>query len=158
MTRIAVTTVATAALALTTAGTAQAAPAPAQNVVTSSDGAASAAVAQRGAHPDGGSWAGCPYGAVCVYPEGKAWYESGPEANGIYWSYGAHNLSNQFGYHWVLNNQSGSAYEFQCHGYNGTGGYANGELAGLGMNVNLTKVNSIVLTAHKPTRVCGEKV
>lgn len=142
MTRLAATVVAAAAVVLTTAGAAQAAPAE----------------AHRDAHANGSTWNGCPYGAVCVYPEGKSWYESGPERNGIYWSYGAHNLSNQLGWHWILNNQWGSAWEFQCYGYNGTGGIANGEAAGLGANVNLTRVNSIVLTARKPTRVCGERL
>ena len=42
----------------------------------------------------GDSWWGCPYGAVCIYnPAGEA--TQTPEH--VYWSYGKHQLHNEFG-------------------------------------------------------------
>lgn len=91
-----------------------------------------------------GSYYGCPYGAVCIYNTSDP--RSGIERGGIYWSYGAHNLSNQFGYHYVVNNQYGGAWVETCTGYNGTG---NGETiifaAPYGDSLYLTPINSIVL-------------
>lgn len=95
---------------------------------------------------------GCPYGAVCVYPRGFS-FKPGPEKkNGIFYSYGAHNLHGQYGYHLVYNNQYNvngvPAGLTLCMGYNGKGS----EYAGAIMNdrgwwapVNLTRVNSITL-------------
>ncbi|MER5697623.1 hypothetical protein ACWDBO_39775 [Streptomyces mirabilis] len=40
---------------------------------------------------------GCPGGAVCIYPEGADIHTSTP--TDIFYSYGAHNLSDQFGDH-----------------------------------------------------------
>ncbi len=53
----------------------------------------------------GGTYEGCPYGAVCIYPALKGWNNGHPEAGGIFWSRGAHNLSHQYGVHRVFNNQ-----------------------------------------------------
>ncbi len=39
----------------------------------------------------------------------------------MYWSYGAHNLSNQYGDHYVFDNQYGGASMSLCTGYNGVG-------------------------------------
>ncbi|MER7754483.1 hypothetical protein [Kitasatospora sp. NPDC097643] len=63
-----------------------------------------------------GSWANCPYGAVCVYPQNQ---DPAASPSAVYWSYGAHNLSNQYGNHWVLNNQSGGAHAHLCRGSGG---------------------------------------
>jgi len=91
-----------------------------------------------------GSYYGCPYGAVCIYNNGDP--NSGIESGGIYWSYGAHNLSNQYGYHYVVNNQYGGAWVETCTGYNGTG---DGETIiygePYGDSLYLTPINSIVL-------------
>lgn len=46
---------------------------------------------------------GCPSGAVCVYPQNAGWNGDKPSLE--FFSYGAHNLSNQVGHHYVLNNQ-----------------------------------------------------
>ena len=43
-------------------------------------------------------WAGCPSGAVCIYPQNQ---NPAVSPSHIYWTYGAHNLSNQVGNHWV---------------------------------------------------------
>ncbi len=65
------------------------------------------------------TWDGCPDGAVCVYPEGQDSTDTSvPEL--VLWSYGAHNLSNMYGSHDVINNQTGGASANLCLGYNGT--------------------------------------
>ncbi len=92
----------------------------------------------------GPSYYGCPYGAVCIYNGSTP--STGIERGGVYWSYGPHNLSNQFGYHYVVNNQYGGAWVETCTGYNGTG---DGETiifaAPYGDSLYLTPINSIVL-------------
>ncbi|MFE4975966.1 hypothetical protein ACFRAR_28160 [Kitasatospora sp. NPDC056651] len=62
-------------------------------------------------------WAGCPSGAVCVYPQNQ---DPAASPSDVYWSYGAHRLSNQYGNHWVLNNQTGGAHARLCRGSGGT--------------------------------------
>lgn len=95
---------------------------------------------------------GCPYGAVCVYPTGTT-FNTGPETtNGIFYSYGAHNLHSQYGYHLVYNNQynerglvAGLTF---CRAYNGWGGMVSGAVMnhrGWWAPVYLTPVNSITL-------------
>ncbi|MET7926034.1 hypothetical protein ABZT43_18895 [Streptomyces sp. NPDC005349] len=37
----------------------------------------------------------------------------------MYWSYGAHNLSSQYGDHWFVNNLYGGASASLCKAYNG---------------------------------------
>lgn len=87
---------------------------------------------------------GCPYGAVCIYNNADP--NSGIQSGGVYWAYGAHNLSNQFGDHYVVNNQYGGAWVELCTGYNGTG---RGESiifgAPYGNVENLSPINSIFL-------------
>lgn len=91
----------------------------------------------------GGTYAGCPYGAVCVYP-GASW--NGGNPSHVYWSYGGHNLYNQFGKHRVFNNQYGGAEASMCGGSGGTNcGYTLPEYTVA--DVNLTPVNSIKLSA-----------
>ena len=94
----------------------------------------------------------CPYGAVCVYPRGFS-FKPGPEKkNGIFYSYGAHNLHHQYGYHLVYNNQYNvngvAAGVTLCMGYNGKGSEFGGPIMndrGWWAPVNLTRVNSITL-------------
>ncbi|MEU3346072.1 hypothetical protein ABZ723_13925 [Streptomyces sp. NPDC006700] len=86
---------------------------------------------------------GCPSGAVCVYAEGKP--ASSSTLTHTYWSYGAHNLSNQFNWHWVINNQTGGASADLCYEYNG-GNCTGGKIAAGGWQaVNLSPINSIRL-------------
>jgi hypothetical protein len=87
---------------------------------------------------------GCPYGAVCIYPQ-NAELTAGPEPGGIYYSYGPHNLVNQYGYHIIYNNQYGGAGFKVCLDYNG--GRCSGVARATGPYppYNLTPINSIVL-------------
>ncbi|MFD9594491.1 hypothetical protein OG618_32825 [Kitasatospora sp. NBC_01246] len=88
-----------------------------------------------------GSWDGCPSGAVCIYGEGAP--TSTPPTD-VFYSYGAHNLSNKTGWHWVLNNQTGGAHARLCLGYNGTN--CNYDMAAQnGVWADLGPVNSITL-------------
>ncbi|WP_329179920.1 hypothetical protein [Streptomyces sp. NBC_01477] len=88
----------------------------------------------------GSSWDGCPSGAVCVYAQDA----EAVTPTDVYWSYGAHNLSNQVGWHWVLNNQTGGAHARLCLGSNGTN--CNYDMAAQhGVRADLTPVNSITL-------------
>lgn len=90
-----------------------------------------------------GSWAGCPYGAVCIYPQNQ---NPAVSPTHVFYNYGAHNLSNQYGRHWVLNNQYGGATAQLCTGYNGAGcNYTIAE--GGGVYADLTPINSITLRA-----------
>ncbi|MFB8181106.1 hypothetical protein ACFC8N_34820 [Streptomyces sp. NPDC055966] len=108
---------------------------------------ATAAIATAGtgsAHASDRTVYGCPGGAVCIYPEGADIHTSSPAH--IFYSYGAHNLSNQFGNHYVLNNQYGSANATAqlCNGYNGVDCVVTVGLNEFGV-FNLTPINSIVL-------------
>ncbi|MEU9074041.1 hypothetical protein ACFYUY_24295 [Kitasatospora sp. NPDC004745] len=94
-----------------------------------------------GADAADGSWAGCPYGAVCVYPQNQDPASSPSE---VYWSYGAHNLSNQYGNHWVLNNQSGGAHAHLCKS-SGGGNCVYDIAAQNGVWYDLGPINSITL-------------
>jgi hypothetical protein len=87
---------------------------------------------------------GCPGGAVCIYPEATAYWKSTP--TDIFYSYGAHNLHNQFGNHFVMNNQYGSANATAqlCKGYNGVDCEVTIKLNEY-VYYGLTPINSIVL-------------
>ncbi|MEU6851737.1 hypothetical protein ABZ901_17655 [Actinacidiphila alni] len=106
--------------------------------------AAVAALGTSGAHAADGTVHGCPSGAVCIYPEGASILTSTP--TDFFYSYGAHNLHNQFGVHDVFNNQYGSlnATAQLCTGYNGVNCVTTIGLHGNGM-FDLTPINSIVL-------------
>ena len=98
----------------------------------------------------GPSLYGCPYGAVCIYPQDKGLNGNRPQAGGVYFAYGAHNLRNQFGTHAIVNNQYGGAGYRLCPGYNGGGSCASGSTARGTASYNLTPINSIVLTRPRP--------
>ncbi|MWA01714.1 hypothetical protein F8568_015290 [Actinomadura sp. LD22] len=87
-------------------------------------------------------WHTCPDGAVCVYPEGAD--PAGSNPTYVFKKYGAHNLRNQFGNHWVLNNQYGGATASLCKGANGVD-CGRPIAAKTGVNANLTPINSITL-------------
>ncbi|MFD3539869.1 hypothetical protein ACFWUQ_10255 [Streptomyces sp. NPDC058662] len=87
------------------------------------------------------AWAGCPDGAVCIYPENQ---NPAVKPTHIYHAYGAHNLSNQVGRHWVLNNQTGGASANLCTGYNGAG-CGDRIAAHTGVYADLGPINSIRL-------------
>lgn len=80
----------------------------------------------------------CPSGDVCIYPGDN---DGGDPAT--YYRYGAYNLSNQYGMHLIVNNQTGGAAFRLCYGYNGE---RCGDRRGPGSyHENLTPINSIVL-------------
>ncbi|MEV7025677.1 hypothetical protein [Kitasatospora sp. NPDC093558] len=84
---------------------------------------------------------GCEDGNVCIYSEG---IDSHTITN-KYFYYGTYNLSNQYNYHWVLNNQTGNAKVTFCYGYNGTNCQSP---EGWGWKWrDLTPINSIILSA-----------
>ncbi|MCL6731952.1 hypothetical protein [Streptomyces neyagawaensis] len=85
---------------------------------------------------------GCDYGAVCIYPEGKHFSEANPTHK--FWSYKAHNLSGQYNYHWVFNNQYGGATADLCKQYNG-GDCIETIPEGWAFYRDLTTINSITL-------------
>ena len=101
---------------------------------------ASGAHASDSPSAEGSPHNGCPYGAVCIYtPAGNA--TGTPEH--IYWSYGEHQLYNEFGRHFVSNNQSGGANVLSLGG----GDYYFDLTAGTGTWINLTPIDSIYLYA-----------
>jgi hypothetical protein len=109
--------------------------------------AATAVVAMSGAAqaaPAGSSTVyGCLSGNVCIWGEGVNPIDN-PHPTVQYTAYGYHNLSNQFGYHYVLNNQYGGATASLCYNYGGTNCYktlAQDQWA----YENLTPVNSVTL-------------
>ena len=57
---------------------------------------------------------GCQSGYVCIYPQNAGWNGDRPSLR--FYTYGAHNLSNQFGTHRMLNNQYGGAWVVLCSG------------------------------------------
>lgn len=93
---------------------------------------------------DRGEYAGCPYGAVCIYPDGS-WNDGDPEH--VYYEYGGHNLYDEYGEHRVFNNQYGEATVSYCTGWGGTDcGDSDDELPeNAAQDLNLTPYNSIRL-------------
>jgi hypothetical protein len=63
-----------------------------------------------------GTYAGCEAGYVCIYPDAS--WNNNPILK--FYTYGAHNLSNVYGYKRIFNNQTGGARAQTCRGYNGT--------------------------------------
>jgi uncharacterized membrane protein len=81
---------------------------------------------------------GCPSGYVCIYPGND---DSGSPDK--YYRYGSYNLTNMFGNHLVVNNQTGNAGLRLCTSY---GGQQCGDRLGPGSyHPNLTPINSIML-------------
>ncbi|WNM32027.1 hypothetical protein RKE30_17220 [Streptomyces sp. Li-HN-5-11] len=107
--------------------------------------AATAVVALSGAAQarPADTWDGCPSGAVCIYGENVD-PSANPHPTQVFWSYGAHNLSNQYGWHWVTNNQTGGATASLCKAYNG-GNCDFVMQPQWRYRVDLTPVNSITL-------------
>jgi hypothetical protein len=104
---------------------------------------------------------GCPHGAVCIYPQNAGWNNDHPSVT--MYSYGAHNLSNQIGNHYVLNNQYDDGgfpvIAVLCYGYNGTNCDDNltiyqwdrSTARGVSWNnYNLTPINSVILSVFGP--------
>lgn len=82
----------------------------------------------------------CPSGAVCLRePNGTI------QNKNIWYSYGAHNLSNVTGNKVLINNQTGGAGFQICKGYNGTNCYPVQRYVGEYASYDFTPINSIVL-------------
>lgn len=90
---------------------------------------------------DGPPWAGCSYGAACIYPENQ---DPPTTKTHEFVAYGAYNLSNQYGMHWILNNQYDNAKVDLCYGYNGTNCFHTLQ-GGSGIRIDFTPINSVVL-------------
>ncbi|WP_238937225.1 hypothetical protein [Streptomyces clavuligerus] len=87
-------------------------------------------------------YAGCRSGYVCIYPD-ASWNNSRPEHD--YYTYGVHQLYDEFGVHRVFNNQTGGAVVRLCTdraGRNCTASMG----AFLYEDINLTPYNSIKLS------------
>jgi hypothetical protein len=93
-----------------------------------------------------GSWANCPYGAVCIYPQNQ---NPAVSPSHIFWAYGPHRIYNQYGNHWVLNNQSDWARASLCQSI-GTDCYI-GINSQEGVYANLDPINSVTLSEWQPT-------
>lgn len=78
--------------------------------------AQAASTATSGTQQATAAYQGCPSGAVCIYPN-ASW--NGGRPSHVFYSYGGHNLSNQYGVHRVFNNQTGGATASFCWKYNG---------------------------------------
>jgi hypothetical protein len=92
-----------------------------------------------------GTYAGCPYGAVCVYP-GAGW--NGGHPTYVFYSRGPHLIYNQYGVHRVFNNQYGGWQSYLCKNSNGTNcPWFDDQYEYT--DYNLTPINSILLTPHK---------
>jgi hypothetical protein len=102
------------------------------------------------ARPTGGPVHGCAYGAVCIYSDASL-----SRITQTFWSYGPHNLVNQFGFKPIINNQYGGpgATAVLCFQYNGKDCDPNktidpvdaGPCVTCYAYFNLTPYNSIVL-------------
>jgi hypothetical protein len=88
------------------------------------------------------SYQGCPYGYVCLYPN-ASW--NGGRPSHKWFNYGCYNLSNQYGYHRLFNNQYGGAKAWYCYGYNCTS-CTTYQPAGTYFDKYMTPINSIRLT------------
>jgi hypothetical protein len=89
---------------------------------------------------------GCPSGYVCIYPQSAGWNGDVPQLK--YVDYGAYNLSNMVGNHYVLNNQTGGASVGLCTQYGGAScSYHAQDWSG---NVDLTPINSVDVATAMP--------
>ncbi|MFF8278350.1 hypothetical protein ACF05T_19935 [Streptomyces lateritius] len=84
---------------------------------------------------------GCPSGAFCIYPENAEWNNDVPSH--IYWE-GMYNLVDQYGHHYLLNNQTDGWVVDICRKYNGVDcpWYM---VQGASWSLDLTEINSVVL-------------
>ena len=93
---------------------------------------------------------GCPSGYVCIYPNGS-WNNDRPSLK--FYTYGSHNLSNQYGTKRMFNNQYGTPVEadsYWCTGYNG-GDMCGSVKQGEWEDMDFTPINSIILCCRQPT-------
>lgn len=89
-----------------------------------------------------GTYQGCPYGYVCIYPN-ASWNNGKPSLK--YYYYGVYNLSGQFGMKRIFNNQWGGAVARVCEGYNGVNCW-DAIRAGVYWDIDFTPINSVKLS------------
>lgn len=104
---------------------------------------ATAGVTDAQAQPASGTYAGCPYGYVCVYPN-ASWNNGHPSY--LWKDYGAHKIYNQYGTHRVFNNQYGGAHAYLCKGGDGTDCVFRIDEFNY-TDYDLTPINSVLLTS-----------
>jgi len=85
---------------------------------------------------------GCGTGWVCLYPQGAGWNSDRPSQK--WYNYGNYPLYDQYGSHYILNNQTGGAPVWLCTDYPATNcpSYV---AAGRWASVNFTPINSVKL-------------
>lgn len=116
---------------------------PAATTSSARDTASAAgAVRPDGIQPAATTVHGCPAGWVCFYP-GQNWNNDHPTLKWYY--YGYYNLSNVLGFHYLYDNQTGGAWDFECSGYNGTGSVLSAGPGGTWADIDFTPVNSVKL-------------
>ena len=93
--------------------------------------------------PAAGTVEGCPYWYACIYPENAGWNGGHPSL--MYYYYGTYQLYNQFGNHYIFNNQTNGSLFWLC-----TDSYGNTcpkyQPTGTWSNFNLTPIYSVKLT------------
>jgi len=101
--------------------------------------------AQASSATTSGSVYGCPLGYVCMYTD-AGFNSSPPVPEHKYFHYGCYNLSNEFGYRAIVNNQTGGA---TVSGYNNYGctsrAWRYPPAQTYGYRVYITPINSISL-------------
>ena len=87
---------------------------------------------------------GCPSGYACIYPQDAGW--NGDHPSLMWYHYGTYQLSNQYGNHYIYNNQTGGAPFWLCtdwHGYTCPWYVAAGNAA----QTDFTPINSVKLVS-----------
>lgn len=96
--------------------------------------------------PASGTYEGCPYGDVCIYPN-ASWNGGHPQSSqGEFFYFGCYDLVNQFGVHRVFNNQYGGATVTLYYGSGCTDSYFTIDQYTYS-DVNLTPIYSISLNS-----------
>ncbi|QBD83768.1 hypothetical protein EPA93_43640 [Ktedonosporobacter rubrisoli] len=88
---------------------------------------------------------GCPSGDACLYPQDAGSNNNVPEHK--YFYYGVYQLHNEYGMHYFLNNQYGSAVVRLCTDWHGKN-CPKTLPAGYAVYDDFGPINSIVLAAH----------
>ncbi len=85
---------------------------------------------------------GCPSGYACIYPQDAGW--NGDHPSQTWYSYGTYQLSNQYGNHYIYNNQTGGAPFWLCTDWKGNTcpSYV---AAGAAAQTDFTPINSVKL-------------
>lgn len=91
-----------------------------------------------------GALHGCPSGAVCIYPRDAGF--NGDRPSNAYYSYGLHRLYNQYGDHYIVNNQTGGAGAELCESLDGVYNCPYEVFPQDWSIIDLTPINTVKLT------------